>query len=219
MRDWLILDIATAALPDAERYLEGTVRAPGNYKDPAKIAEAIAEKTAERVRMAATDVDLARVTGIGTRSVIFPLSVAIFSTQEDEYQSLRDLAAEIRRQHPVIVTFGGFSFDLPLLMRRARYLGVDFPKLDLDRYRSVHVDLCEILSDRNNDRKRSLQFYARRLGWDDLKKPLSGAEEAQVPNSGKWTELAESIQHDVTATYRLAQWLGIIHTTDEDVTL
>lgn len=210
MRDWLILDIATAALPDAERYLEGTVRAPGNYKDPVKIAEAIAEKTAERIRMAATDVDLARITGFGMwHDALSSPSVVTLKDEPSEAAILRAIANDLRRLNPMIITFGGFSFDLPLLMRRARYLGIDFPKIDLDRFRSPHVDLCEILSDRNNDRKRSLQFYVKRLGWD-ISKTLTGAEEAQVPTTGKWDELAASLDHDVTATHRLAKWLEII---------
>jgi hypothetical protein len=50
----------------------------------------------------------------------------------------------------------------------------------------------------------------RRLGWTDLLKPLTGAEEAQVPQTGRWDELRASLAHDVDATVRLARWLGVI---------
>jgi len=73
------------------------------------------------------------------------------------------------------------------------------------------VDLCEILSDRNPQRRRSLDFYCKRMGWDDLNpKPLSGADEAQVHVTGRWDELEASILRDVTATCRLASWLDVI---------
>lgn len=205
----LVIDLASAPLPGAERFLEGTVRAPGNYKDPAKIAEYVAEKQAERLEMAAVDIDLARITAMGFAIGPSVIDVRVVRDEADEQLVIADFA-ELLKPLPTIITFGGHNFDLPLVMRRARYLGVSFPALNLDRYRSPHVDLCELLSDRNPQRRRSLQFYAKRLAWTDLTKILSGAEEAQVPVSGRWDDLEASIRHDVMATYRLAEWAGVI---------
>ena len=42
-RSFIVIDIATAPLADADQYLDGTVRAPSNYKDEQKIADYIAE--------------------------------------------------------------------------------------------------------------------------------------------------------------------------------
>lgn len=205
----LVLDLASSALPDAERYLEGTVKAPGNYKDPEKIAEFIREKQAERLAMAATDVDLARITALGfALDDANAIDVRVCRDAADEKLLIEDVADLVNGS--TIITFGGHNFDLPLVMRRARYLGVKFPKLNLDRYRSPHIDLCELLSDRDSSRKRSLGFYVKRMGWTDLTKILSGAEEAQVPVTGRWDDLEASIRHDVTATYRLAQWAGAL---------
>jgi len=208
----LILDVATAPIADADNYLDGTVRAPSTYKDPEKIAAYIAEKTAERVAMAGVDVDLARVTGAGwTAGGEGDIKVVTSSDEKFEQNLISGIASLIDPHKTVLVTFGGLNFDLPLLMRRARYLGVKFPVLSLDRYRSVHIDLCELLSDRNPQRRRSLDFYTKRMGWADLNpKPMSGADEAQVPITGRWDELAASIRRDVTATYRLACWLDVI---------
>lgn len=41
----ITFDIETAALPNATDFI-GTPKAPANYKDPAKIAEYVAEKSA-----------------------------------------------------------------------------------------------------------------------------------------------------------------------------
>jgi len=212
MTTYLLLDVATAPLPNAADYLDGTVRAPSNYKDADKIASYIAEKESERLQMAATDLDLARLTGAVWCYGHTPQQVHldVCHVERDERATLEALANAIRKTGVNLITFGGSSFDLPLVMRRARYLGVDFPALSTDRYRSPHLDLCELLSDRNPSRRRSLQFYVKRLGWDDLVKPLSGAEEARVPETGRWDDLAASLQHDVTATYRLACWLGLL---------
>lgn len=208
MKHYIVLDVASAPLPDAETYLEGTVRAPANYKQQAAIDAYVAEKTAERLLMAATDIDLARITAVGVVNDGGGERLTLCRDEAAEREALTSLACLIN-QTPTI-TFGGFNFDLPLVQRRARYLGVPFPTLNLDRYKSPHVDLCELLSDRNPQRRRSLQFYAKRLGWTDLVKTLSGAEEAQVPVSGKWEELESSLRHDVMATYRLAQWVGVL---------
>lgn len=211
----LILDLASAPLPDADRYLEGTVKAPSNYRDPAKIAEYVAEKQAERLSDAALDVDLARITALGfawcdtsVYTTTASMDVRVCRQESDERLLITDVADLVSGS--TIITFGGHNFDLPLVMRRARYLGVKFPALNLDRFKSPHIDLCELLSDRNPQRRRSLGFYAKRMGWTDLTKILSGHEESQVPVTGRWDDLEASIRHDVTATYRLAQWMGVI---------
>jgi hypothetical protein len=213
LSSWLIIDVASAPLPNAEKYLEGTVKPRKGTKDEDKIAAQIAAKTDERLAMAALDFDLARVTGFDLRishpkSEGFPRGNVLkgSSMESSEIQWIGEQIAGYS-----VVTFGGFNFDLPLLMRRARYLKVPFPTLNLDRYRSQHVDLCELLSDRNPQRRRSLDFYVKRMGWDDLMpKPLSGAEEAQVPISQRWDELAASLKRDVEAIYRLAVWCQVI---------
>lgn len=207
LTNWLILDVATAPITDAALYLEGSVKAPSNYKDPEAIAAYVREKEAERLEMAATDVDLARVIGIGLWSSSKPkpdIGTAEWPLTW-EATGLEWLAEEIRA-HKTLVTFGGIAFDLPVVMRRARYLGVKFPAISLDRFKSPVVDLCELLSDRDFKRRRSLQWYAKRLDMG-ITKPLSGAEESQVPQSLRWRELRESLIHDVTATYNLGVWL------------
>lgn len=210
---WLVLDLASAPIDNAESFIE-PVKAPSHYRDEEKIAAYVAEKTAERAAAAALDLDLARVTCIDfvTHEPRHPLSKPL--VLKDELQELHDLmwlGGMISDGGLTVVTYGGFNYDLPLLMRRARYLGVNFPKLNLDRYRSPHIDLCELLSDRNPQRRRPLSFYVRRLGWTDLlEKPMAGADEARVFETGEWDKLAASVRRDVMATYRLAQWCGVV---------
>lgn len=217
---FLLLDVSSAPIADAVSYLE-PVSAPSNYKDQAKIDAYVAEKTSERIAILATDIDLAQVTGIAWWRLSDSKPVVMMAGPSEAHL-LKVLASEIWRSGELcrsgqigrdsldaIITYGGFNFDLPLLMRRARYLGVDFPTLNLDRYRSPHIDLCELLSDRDWKRRRPLSFYVRRLGWTDLRKPLSGEEEARVLESGRWAELEASLHHDITAIHRLSLWLKI----------
>ena len=208
---FLLLDVSSAPIPDAVSYME-PVSAPVNYKDQAKIDAYVAEKTAERMAGVALDIDLAQITGIAlwhTSNAKPQTEVAPGRYHVSESDLLNMVADYLIEPRCSVVTYGGHNFDLPLLMRRARYLGVDFPILNLDRYRSPHIDVCEMLSDREWKRRRPLSFYVRRLGWTDLRKPLTGEEEARVLETGRWAELEASLHHDITALYRLTQWLGI----------
>lgn len=206
LTNYLVLDLASAPIADAGSYVE-PASAPSNWKDAEKIAAYVAEKTAERVASAALDLDLARITAIGVADDS-GVSVQVAKAEEHERTCLDTLRHWVTGT--AIVTYGGLRFDLPLALRRARYLQVDFPTLNLDRYRTTHVDLCDLLSDRDPSRRRPLGFYVRRLGWTDLVKPLSGEEESRVIETGRWDDLAASVRHDVVAIHRLAQWLGVI---------
>lgn len=206
--DLLVVDVASAPIEGAELFVE-PAKAPSNYKDAEKIAAYVKEETARRVAEAGLDLDLARLTAFGFQDAD-GCRVDLCKTETDERLVLTALGESLRRNPDLrLVTYNGFRFDLPLLMRRARYLGVPFPKINLDRYRSPHRDLLLDLTDRDPSRSRPLGFYVRRLGWTDLVKPLEGAEESRVHETGRWDELARSVTHDVTATARLAEWLGL----------
>lgn len=210
--NYLILDVASAAIEGASTYIEGAVKAPSNYKDPDKIAAYIRDEEERRVTMAATDIDLARITGYIAISAAGSV-VTLCSNDDEEREALDWLLREIDRR--TVITYGGLNFDLPLLQRRAMYLGLKAPRIDMDRYRSRHVDLLELLSDRRVDRRRPLAFYIKRLGWTDLVKPLSGEEESKVLQTKRWVELTHSLIHDGDAVKRLAAWYGLLDEGDE----
>jgi len=211
---WLILDVATAPVDNAADFIEADPSdAPSNYGPEAaqKWAEKERQKKLDR---AGLDVDLARVTAIGAKGTLLTLDV-LCTDESSERRHLEALGNDILDSK--LITFNGHAFDLLVLQRRARYLGVkDFPVINTDRYKSHHVDLMDVLTHRGILARRSLGFYVKRLGWTDLVKPLSGSEEAQVPQTGKWDELRLSVQHDVEATYRLAKWLGVISNEKEE---
>src|SRR5215467_661573 len=207
----LVLDIATAPIPNAGDYIETDAKAPANWVDPEKIAAYQARKVRSAGADAALDFDLARVTGVGTLTPPQSIpDIALLHDEREERDCIEELAKRLKKDEgTVLVTFNGLAFDLPMLMRRADYLGIDFPRFIPDPWKSPHIDVCMALRFQRPQifRSHGLQFYIKRLGWTDLEKPLKGDEEAQVPVTGRWGELQTSIHHDVIGCYRLGLWL------------
>ncbi len=210
--NYLILDIATCPIEGAEGFLEEP-SAPANYKDPEKIAAYIVEKKADALAKAALDPDLGCISAIGLWAMDGSGPQVIrCQDDDDERDALVLLARNLdatRVTYSTLIGFNALKFDWPFLIRRAQYLGVHLP-LELDRYKSTHIDLYDRLTMKGLCGAHSLGFYIKRLGWTDLVKPLSGAEEALAPSQGKWEELEASVIHDLTATKRLAEWMGVL---------
>lgn len=205
--DYLILDVATAALPNVAGFID-TPKPRKGTKDEAKIAAQIEAKIQAEIDGAGLDPDLCQITGIAFRGPRETGNYLASGNVSEKHVIERALVAI--RPNTVLVGFNSRSFDWPVLIRRCQYLGITPPDINLDRYRTPHIDLYDRLSQHGAIDAHSLGFYVRRHGWTDLVKPLSGEEESKVIETGKWSELSASLNHDVEATYRLAKWLGVV---------
>lgn len=229
---WMILDLSTAPMHGAGAFIDPPEdrKAPDNYKDPQKIADWQRAAFERDVRMCGADLDLAQITGAAFWTLETGLKIGVtYGDEMAEQKILGTLARVLREQQPAIITYNGLTFDLPMLVRRCAYLGVDLPYINMDRYRTDHVDVYERLTLHGKVRARSLEWYVRRLGFD-LVKPLSGEEEARVievanrpPGDDEdgadrgglgaqdpiWKALKESLRHDVLAIARVATAFGI----------
>jgi DNA polymerase III epsilon subunit-like protein len=108
-----------------------------------------------------------------------------------------------------LVGFNCIAFDLPVLLRRSLYLGVPTPTLQVDRYRHPRVtDLLQLLSHNGTLRFRSLDFYARRFGFDVPADGLTGKDIAQAVADGRWSDVERHVRADVAKTAALANRLG-----------
>lgn len=213
---YLILDLATSAIDDAKDFIADP-SAPGNYKDPLKIAAYIAEAKSELEQRAGLDIDLARITAVGSLSEDGngPL-VQLCKTEDEERQALKALIPTLNSRI-TLVGYNSLKFDWPLLMRRCLYLGLPAPSINLDRYRSPHLDLWNLLSFNGATPAHALTWYVKRLGWTDLVKPLTAAQETQAAVNGQWDELRASVLHDLEATRRLAVWMGVLRESEVPV--
>ena len=214
---YLVLDIETIGIPNAADFLPvGDIEPDGRLKDPEKIKSDIASKHQAMVNGAALDLDLARLVAVGTCHDTTANST-VLKTEDDERGYLEALGHELDpygRDFVTLITFNGHRYDLPLLMRRARYLGVNFSRINLDRYKSPHIDLYEELTMRGTIKAHGLRWYFKRHGWTDLidADPLAngGADVARAWAEGHYEDVGAHVRCDVAGTIRLAQWMGVI---------
>ena len=201
----LIFDLETLAMPDAEAYLE-PVAAPANYKDAEKIKAYQLEKRAELLGRCALDPDLCTIVAFGCMRDISDVPTCYFDVNEVD---LIRLAWTHLESASTLIGYNILSFDLPVLIRRSQYLGVPVPAINLDRYRTPHIDLMERLSFNGKLKYRGLDFYCKRFGiaFED---PYSGKDIAQLVADGQWDAVAAHCLADVRKTHALAQRLGYV---------
>ena len=213
---YLVLDLETLPISNAADFVTlDDISAPGNYRDLEKIAAYCEAERIKRIEAAALDLDLAQIVAIGLVDGKGIASILTPTGLDSETTMVAELAHVLRTDEFLkLITFNGFKYDLPLIQRRARYLGVDFPRINLDRYRTHHVDLYEELTLRGQVKAHGLRWYARRHGWTDLLEadPLKegGAEVGRAADEGRWEDIAAHAKIDAQITYRLAMWLGVI---------
>jgi hypothetical protein len=213
----LVLDLETAAIDRAPEFVE-TPTAPSNYKDEAKIAAYVADAKQAAIDKCGLDPDLGRIVCLGwmlegrdIEPIVVPCRAEV-----DEAVALREFWKEVllpNGSHRRIVTFNGLGFDLPFLMRRSLYLGVVYPHLNIDRYRTPHIDLCARLSFNGVLKPHSLRFYAKRFSLPIDEDPVIGSDIPHLIRDGSdtsWRAIQNHCKSDVRTTYLLASRLQYI---------
>jgi hypothetical protein len=204
----LVLDIETLSLTDADDYLE-PVAAPSNYKDPEKIRVYQEEKRTEMLHRCALDPDLCQIVAVGVWSERVP---EVWTLDGDEEATLLHRVWKAVRQSQAIIGFNILGFDLPVLIRRSQYLGIPTPSINLDRYRTPHVDLMERLSFNGKLRYRGLDFYCKRFGIV-VEDPYKGKDIAELVAGEDWAGVAGHCLADLHKTHALAERLGFVSAT------
>jgi hypothetical protein len=212
----IVLDIETVACPDAAEWLD-PIKAPSNYKDAAKIAAYAAEKLTEVVNKAALEADLCEIVAIGfMQTDVAATQAAVYTRVDGDERGLLDLLWEAVGLDRSIIGFNSLHFDLPVLIRRSQLLGVPHPTLNLDKYRTPHIDLSERLTFHDTLTRRSLNFYCRRFGLDVPQDTHRGADIAALVAANDWAGVAEHCRCDVLKTAALARRLGYLPSEQTD---
>jgi 3'-5' exonuclease len=202
----IVIDVETCGSAAAAQLLD-PVKAPSNYKDPVKIDAYIKDEFEKRVANAALEADLCEVVAVGWMHAGDVCGIVTTRAHVAEADLLRELWHHVGDSP--IVGFNVLGFDLPVLIRRSQLLGVTYPRLNLDRYRTPHVDLLETLSFNGKLTYRSLAFYARLFGISsaDMHK---GSDIAQLVAAEDWGAVANHCRSDVELTAALARKLGYL---------
>lgn len=186
----------------------------GNLKDPAKIAEKIAEAETNHRRdffdKAALDPLTGRVVAIG----ILDLETDAFSIigHDDEAQTLREFweltRGDMGRLNPLI-GFNIFNFDLPFLIRRSWKHRIAVPLgIRRGRYWSDQVvDLRDGWQLGDRQAKGSLDSIAKHLGVGA--KNGDGKAFAELWQSDR-PKAEAYLRNDVELTAKVADALGIV---------
>jgi hypothetical protein len=210
MADTIVFDLETFSIDDAAQYVE-EVEAPDNYKKPEAIAAYKEKARIKAIDSCALDPDLCRIVALGSIDVqSHKPSVRTFKNTAEEKEGLEWFWREAKGAD--LVTFNGFNFDMPVLMRRSQYLGVQGLRLNLDKYRSNHIDLRQELTYRGAIKGHGLQFYLARFGivYGDVS---TGKDIAGMVKAGDWAGVSAHCAADVMGTKALAQRLGLIERT------
>jgi len=218
----IVIDLETVASPDAALFLD-PVRAPANYKDEAKIAAYKSEKLAEIVGKAALEADLCEIVAVGwwiegqdgcrsyTRADLNEVGLI-----ESTWAAIE--AADTDFGVRTIIGFSVLGFDLPVLIRRSQLLDVRYPYINMDRYRTPHIDLIERLTFNGKLTYRSLAFYCRRFGIP-CQDAIHGSEIGALVAANDWAGVQAHNLADVDKTARLAHRLGYLRTVPISATV
>jgi hypothetical protein len=205
----VFFDIETAPMVGAEEYVDYNQQPPRNYKKPESIAAWQRTAVAEQLDKAALDPDLCRVVAIG------------WSTEDDgDVHSLLARNETEERQAisafwdavgwGCVVGYNCIGFDLPVLLRRSMYLGIQdkAPDFYLNKYRPSAnvVDVMVRLSMEGLLSYRSLEWYARRFGVATKKvAAVTGRDIPRLVGNGCWNLVRDHVEDDV----RLLRYLAI----------
>lgn len=216
----IIFDIETG--PEEEsvlRAMEPEFKAPGNYKDPAKIAEKIAEQRDSWLEKAALCATTGRVLAIGLidgqADETMLLVVGEDKTEADLIREFWSIAAP-KGKWRHLVGFNSNRFDIPFLVRRSMKLGVRVPwgVMNGRFMNSKFIDLMEYWKLGDFQASISLDRLAKHLGCGA--KNGSGAMFAELLEINREEALAY-LENDIRMTRAVAERLGVLEAdTKED---
>jgi uncharacterized protein YprB with RNaseH-like and TPR domain len=199
----ICIDLESVASPNAESMLD-PIRAPSSWRDPFKILTYQQEKLAERIATAGLEPDLCEIVALGMQHVGGDPEVRT-RQDHDEAAMLEWFWESVGPRR--FVGHNILQFDIPVLIRRSQLLGVKHPVVNIDRYRTPHIDTLQRLSFNGAITLRSLGFYARIFGVssDDT---VKGSDIPQLVVDGNWQAIHDHCKSDIATTSALAAKLG-----------
>jgi 3'-5' exonuclease len=130
--------------------------------------------------------------------------------EKPEVELVRDFIGALQRDDPILVTFNGGGFDLPVLRYRALAHGIAGPgvfgKGGRDywyRFGRDHVDLCDVLAGFGASTRPNLAELAALLNVPNKLDGMDGSQVEGFVQAGRLDEIAAYCLGDVIVTFRL----------------
>lgn len=200
---FVYLDIETLPSPNPPT-LE-TIKAPANYKDPAKIQQYQQEKQEEEWRREALDSMKGSILCIGYQ--IDDDAPRCFMSGLDEVGDESDLLRnfenavieECGRDRPEWVAFNGHGFDMPWIWRKAIKYGLEFlpSMINFDRYRGNIIDPMRLWCPHDYRGFVKLGDLAAYLGIGVKTEGFDGSMVFDAWREGRLEEIAAYCRDDV----------------------
>lgn len=141
----------------------------------------------------------------------------LFSWTQEQYSEkeiLQKFISIFRKKSPVLVSWNGAQFDLPVIMYRSLYYGLSAPELFeqgdwnsqkrhnnyQNRYHPRHTDLMDVLAGFNLRNVQKLDDVAQILGYPG-KRGISGYHVADYVKNAQWLNLSSYCESDVLNTW------------------
>lgn len=207
----LILDIETEALPEEQALqFAPEFTAPGNYKDPDKIAEAIEAKKREWLDQCALRATTGKVIAVG----LWPLwdGPEVNISISDEASLINSVWDRVKEMPDAgkVVGFYSNGFDLPFLIRRSWLSGIKVPNIlqqDDGRIGRRCLDLAALWQCGNREERISLDRLAKFFGLPP--KLGDGKDFARLVLTDECAA-RDYIMRDLQITRQAAQLMGVL---------
>lgn len=128
---------------------------------------------------------------------------------QTERELLTHFIDHVETHQPLLVTYNGSGFDLPVLRYRAMIHKLSAPTLFkrpyFNRYSTDSLDICDALSSFGLSTKVKLNEVCRIMGLDGKPQEIDGSQVGEYYRAGRIQEIADYCISDVVNTYRL--WL------------
>lgn len=208
MHSYLVLDIETLARPREELdAIMPEFEPPGNIKDPAKIAEAIAKKREKWIADAALDATTGSIAIIGMlRPSGFEMLRADKTSEADMLQRFWEV--QHSAEFNIVVGHNLRNFDMPFIIRRSFINGIGLPLgvLHKGRLTEKFVDTMELWGAGERGASISLDNLAKALGVGA--KNGDGSQFGEMWAADK-DKAVEYCGHDLELTRKCAERMGL----------
>lgn len=212
----IYIDIETVPHDAARGWLKA-VKPAANLVDASKVAADIAKKEAAQLERMALDCYACRIVALAWAVDDGPVVVTLAPDEDVEAMSLAAISRAVEGR--TLVGHNIRAFDVPVIVARARLLGVPVPSVIVNALRKrwdttildtyEEVLLGQFRGDDSHVVGRGLVSMCRVHGIDVPDDDIDGAAVAQAVAEGRWDDIRTHVTRDVERTRALAQRLRL----------